>query len=300
MASVTLSMGFFAFHWKGGNLPSRLEYSERPKSSPQVPLNADTQSRLVFNRVPKCGSITFTRLFYQLGARNNFNVASPYEPGETPWLTQDQQIATINSVKDQPPPSVYIRHQYFIDFNEFGEESPIYMNVIRDPIARFSSFYHFIRFGNKEGDGADVPMDEKKKNRSIEDCIIENVHECKNPVWQIVPYLCGQAAYCRNRTEQAVSQAKKNVETKYFAVGILEELGMFLKFLEYGLPEYFAGSTEILSSKIANDTYTLNKQGLSDGTYEMFRNNPSIKLEYELFYFVRDNLHKKLEALGLK
>ena len=53
------------------------------------------------------------------------------------------------------------------------------------------------------GDGADVPMDDKKKNRSIEDCIIENVHECKNPVWQIVPYLCGQAPYCRNRTEQA-------------------------------------------------------------------------------------------------
>ena len=104
------------------------------------------------------------------------------------------------------------------------------------------------------GDGADVPMDDKKKNRSIEDCIIENVHECKNPVWQIVPYLCGQAAYCRNRTEQAVAQAKKNVETKYFAVGILEELGMFLKFLEYGLPEYFAGSTEILSSKIGKIT----------------------------------------------
>ena len=97
-------------------------------------------------------------------------------------------------------------------------------------------------------------MDDKKKNRSIEDCIIENVHECKNPVWQIVPYLCGQAAYCRNRTEQAVAQAKKNVETKYFAVGILEELGMFLKFLEYGLPEYFAGSTEILSSKIGKIT----------------------------------------------
>ena len=97
-------------------------------------------------------------------------------------------------------------------------------------------------------------MDDKKKNRSIEDCIIENVHECKNPVWQIVPYLCGQAPYCRNRTEQAVAQAKKNVETKYFAVGILEELGMFLKFLEYGLPEYFAGSTEILSSKIGKIT----------------------------------------------
>merc|ERR1712113_534555 len=108
--------------------------------SPKIAFNADTQSRIVFNRVPKCGSITFTRLFYELGGKNNFNVASPYEPGETPWLTDEQQKATINAVKDQTAPSVYIRHQYFIDFNSFSELSPIYMNVIRDPIARFSSF----------------------------------------------------------------------------------------------------------------------------------------------------------------
>ena len=44
-------------------------------------------------------------------------------------------------------------------------------------------------------------MDDKKKNRSLEDCIIQNVHECKNPVWQIVPYLCGQDPMCRERTE---------------------------------------------------------------------------------------------------
>ena len=80
------------------------------------------------------------------------------------------------------------------------------MNVIRDPIARFSSFYHFIRFGNKEGDGADVPMDEKKKLRTLEDCIKLNVPECKRPVWQIVPYLCGQNPMCRNRTAEAVSK----------------------------------------------------------------------------------------------
>lgn len=191
---------------------------------------------------------------------------------------------------------MYIRHQYFIDFNEHNEQSPLYINVIRDPIARFTSFYHFIRFGNKEGDGADVPMDEKKKNRSLEDCIIENVNECKNPVWQIVPYLCGQSPMCRERTEAAVELAKQNLLKKYFAVGILEDLGVFLEFLERALPDYFTGAREILGSKIgliftitiiewliifmllANDTYTLNKHGLSDGTYELFRNNPSIKV----------------------
>ena len=128
------------------------------------------------------------------------------------YFSEEDQKRTIAAVKSQPEPAVYIRHQYFIDFNEFGEKSPLYINVIRDPIARFTSFYHFIRFGNKEGDGADVPMDEKKKNRSLEDCIIQNVHECKNPVWQIVPYLCGQDPMCRERTEQAVEKAKQNLQ----------------------------------------------------------------------------------------
>ena len=117
-------------------------------------------------------------------------------------------------------------------------------------------------------------MDDKKKNRSLEDCIIQNVHECKNPVWQIVPYLCGQDPMCRERTEvmgilllkpranlsflkqrkslhkAAVEKAKENLQKKYFAVGILEDLGSFLEFLERGLPDYFAGAREILGTKI--------------------------------------------------
>ena len=68
---------------------------------------------------------------------------------------------------------------------------------------------------------------------------LRDIQNCTHGSWAV-----------RGSMQQAVAQAKKNVETKYFAVGILEELGMFLKFLEYGLPEYFAGSTEILSSKI--------------------------------------------------
>lgn len=99
-------------------------------------------------------------------------MASPYEPGEQPWLrrglkiielfytydllscifdisndlftntsfhklsieSEDQQKATIDAINEQETPSVYIRHQYFINFENFGEKSPLYMNVIRDPI----------------------------------------------------------------------------------------------------------------------------------------------------------------------
>lgn len=299
MGTTALVLGLLAVDWSGGSFLSRIENASQSMDLPRISFNSDTQERLVFNRVPKCGSITFTRLFYELGGRNNFHVASPYEPGETPWLTDQQQKNTIAAIKAQVMPSVYIRHQYFIDFKQFDEKSPLYMNVIRDPISRFSSFYHFIRFGNKEGDGADVPMDDQKKFRLLEDCIRENVMECQRPVWQLVPYLCGQSPFCRNRTSQAVQKAKENVEQKYFAVGILEELSDFLKFLEYGLPAFFEGSRDILQSKIANDTYTLDKKGLSEETYHIFMENPSIQLEYELYYFVRDLMHSKLTALNL-
>ena len=44
------------------------------QESPQVAFNADIQTRIVFNRVPKCGSITFTRLFYELGGKELLNL----------------------------------------------------------------------------------------------------------------------------------------------------------------------------------------------------------------------------------
>ena len=101
-------LAYFAVDWRGATLSSRIEEKQlKPVSfnvaishdqnsikkasavarhQPPISYNSDIQTRLVFNRVPKCGSITFTRLFYELGARNHFNVTSPYEPGETPWL----------------------------------------------------------------------------------------------------------------------------------------------------------------------------------------------------------------------
>ena len=95
----------------------------------------------------------------------------------------------------------------------------IFYLIFSHNFSRFSSFYHFIRFGNKEGDGADVPMDETRKNRSLEDCILQNVNECKNPVWQLVPYLCGQDPFCRNRTDQ-VSRilCYRRLERAWFAI----------------------------------------------------------------------------------
>ena len=68
---------------------------------------------LVYNRVPKCGSIWMTRLLYLLGAgdQNKYKVESPYEPGEKPWLTIPQEKTVVDHLTKAEKPTVYIRHQ---------------------------------------------------------------------------------------------------------------------------------------------------------------------------------------------
>lgn len=256
---------------------------------------------LVYNRVPKCGSIWMTRLMYLLGAgdRNSYNVESPYEPGEKPFLTQSEEQVVVNHLESVPHPSLYIRHQYFIDFHEHGKKRPLYINVIRDPVEKFRSFYYFIRNGNKEGDGGDVPMSEIKRLTSIDECVKMQDKECTQPKWQLVPYFCGQDPRCRQRNSWAVEKAKNNIENYYAAIGLVEDLESSLKIFERLLPRYFKGAIEIKhegEKKIQNDTYTLNKQSMSPETIEFFKTKTSISLEYDLYNYVA----ARFEQLKLK
>jgi len=245
---------------------------------------------LIYNRAPKCASIWLTRLLYLLGAgnMNEFTVQSPWEEGEKPFLTADGQRVVVKAIEATKKPLVYIRHQYFIDFEEFNFKRPLYLNMIRDPMKRFESFYYFIRFGNKEGDGADVAMSDARKYMTIDECVRAHDRECLEPKWQLVPYFCGHDPRCRQRSSWAVEKAKHNVE-KYFAfVGIVEDLEGSLEVLEELLPRYFKNARNIKhdETQIKNDTYTLNKAKTSDQTISFLKTQTSIALEYDLYNFV--------------
>ena len=73
---------------------------------------------MIYNRVPKCGSMSLTVLSYRLGSSNGFEVASPYEDGEKPSKTELESNEFINYLHKQQPGFMYIRHQYFIDFTQ--------------------------------------------------------------------------------------------------------------------------------------------------------------------------------------
>ena len=53
-----------------------------------------------------------------------------------------------------------------------NEEMPsVYINMIRDPIARFESFYYFSRFGNVKGGGGKAKLPEVQRLETVDQCV---------------------------------------------------------------------------------------------------------------------------------
>ena len=92
--------------------------------------------------------------------------------------------------------------------SEITESKIGYINMIRDPIARFESFYYFSRFGNVLGGGGKAKLTDEQRHETIDECILNKRRECVKPWWQVVPYLCGQHPKCMERGRWAVEQAK--------------------------------------------------------------------------------------------
>lgn len=260
---------------------------------------------MVYNRAPKCGSIYMTRLIWALssGMQNEFDVQSPYEPGEHPVLNPDERQKIVDEVHEYKTgkPLAYIRHQTFIDFDECGSKRPLYINMVRDPVKRFESLYYFIRNGNEEGDGADVEMDDEAKARTIDECVEQGVEECTKPDWAYVQYFCGSDELCGNPCQRAVEQAKENIEQYYAFVGIIEELDSSLEVFETIMPRFFQNARVVAhdGTSIQNDTYTLRKIPPSEESAKFLATQTSIKFEIDLYNWVVQKFWETRSQLNL-
>jgi hypothetical protein len=127
----------------------------------------DTKSKFVFyNRVPKCGSTTMVSMmdemmqakgevrgkhwtgftFVQSPDFDEAHFQPEYDTRKkivremTGHSAQLQKSTPVHSGK-----TLFERHIHFIDFNEFKEPNPVYINVLRDPADLRASGYYFYR-----------------------------------------------------------------------------------------------------------------------------------------------------------
>ncbi|CAH3115588.1 unnamed protein product [Pocillopora meandrina] len=272
----------------------------------------DMEERSNFNihpwEVGKCGSRTMIHLMATLTKKLGYKVigSTQNSNGE---VTLREQVELVDLIDRFQPPFIYHHHIRFVDFKRFGAVQPIYINLIRDPLARMVSSYYYTRFGDhREGErNWSFKGTEEQKNMTFDDCVKKEMDDCVKPqrVFYIIPYFCGNEFYCRKPTSQALEQAKKNVMENYLVVGVTEQLEDFLFVLEKLLPEFFTGVLDTyktpddnLNSRMTS-TRTANKRGPSPEVQEIMKKR--MELEYEFYDFVKERFNRlKAELMSGK
>ena len=145
-----------------------------------------------------------------------------------------------------------MQHHYWLDFKQFGYKQPTVINVVREPVAWFSSHYHFKLYGWNRLKGH-RPLG-KQEFIPLEDCVKEEADQCVKNTWRYIEFFAGAHLDKLNyqkwinmnwklvegQKAKAVQMIKKMVlNTDYFVVGVLEQFEDTLELFEYMLPDYY-------------------------------------------------------------
>lgn len=278
---------------------------------------------LFYNRVPKCGSTTMLSLIQRMkarhwGGKNEFNVENNIKPNQLHYIKEEaDQCEFTNELTERVNHGssnlIYIRHLHFVDFGKFGQASPLYINVIRDPVEHFISNYYFMRNGfeiNNRKNLTDEEIERRKqwdhhellttqeRRENLTECIRQQRGQCKSGYSDMIPYFCGNEDYCRQRKQKALQQAKENILKHFTVVGVLERFDETLKLFEELLPSYFRGvqeSYKLRKELIVEKSKTADKKEESDEVKNYLRGKMAV--EMELYEFVNKLMDENLKKI---
>ncbi|XP_028518842.1 uronyl 2-sulfotransferase isoform X3 [Exaiptasia diaphana] len=213
------------------------------------------------------------------------------------------KMKLVAHISEIQPPFVFHGHFHFVDFSKYGSTTPIYINLIRDPIDRFVSAYYFTRFGDGRNRTWGFKGTKSDKFRTLDECVLSNYSECtnSNKLLYTIPYFCGQTRGCRGSSYTSLRRAINNVVNNYLAVGVLEDVNSFIKVLERLLPAFFKEAymeaVKIGNSSQRMSTITKNKRSLSAKARSVLRRR--LHLEYRFYNFVKEKFGKLKKHLRI-
>lgn len=258
--------------------------------------------RLLYNRVPKCGSTTLVHLLRRLALKNGFSHVHSRTYNQR-LLRPEEQAKFVREMSAAPAPCSYDRHVYFLDFGLFGEPSPAYVNVIRDPVDRLVSSFYYRRAVAAAGVQGTSKPSRFWLSKSFDDCVRRGDEECTFAVGQkhrslMMPYFCGHDARCMTVGDPwALRTATENVRRHFAVVGVLEDMNATLTLLERRLPAFFRGALDLYHEFALHQNRNEHRKPVSAEIREQLRHN--LSGEYELYQLVRQRLYSQLRTLRL-
>ena len=208
----------------------------------------------------------------------------------------------------QSEPWIYCGHLHFIDLAKYNYSiKPTYINIVRDPIERLASFYYYRRdnryfiprpfkdvFNSLKNDSVLA-----RQKMSFDECVMKKDIECHDWrfIFQMIPFFCGQDSMCIHPSEEALAQAKRNVQRHFAVVGYVENFQAFLEIVEQLFPLYFSNAVNVY--KNMSDTtdgivhQTRHKNTISPETKQTLLNREDIQLEYKFYKFVTERFNRQ-------
>ncbi|XP_032520680.1 heparan sulfate 2-O-sulfotransferase pipe isoform X1 [Danaus plexippus] len=270
---------------------------------------------LFFNRVPKVGSQTFMELLRRLAIKNQFGFhRDSVQRVETIRLAPANQQVLASVVTSHAPPASYIKHVCYTNFTRFGYPSPIYVNVVRDPVERVISWYYYVRapwyYVERKQAFPDLPLpDPAWLKKDFETCVLSGDRECRYLEGEThegigdhrrqTLFFCGHEPQCTPfNSVEALQRAKRVVEQQYAVVGVLEDLNSTLLAFERYIPRFFTGALKMYWEEL-NTFNRINrnhfKLPVSEAVKQIVRAN--FTREIEFYEFCKQRLHLQLKAL---
>lgn len=287
------------------------------------------------NKLPKSGSTTMKYIISTLQKANNFHMDYQAPCINKATCAQDVEdglgatTKLAGHVKEQrdanPGKFILLKHQYWLNFTEHEMEQPTYINVVRDPVTRFSSMYYFNRYGFKSM-GSEARQGavrhswkgtEEDIARTLDMCMEEQGEECTEPLQVLVRYFCGTSQECNmkspkrgkfgslndwNKVAKAAELAKKKIITQYYSIGLMEKFDETLALFEKMLPGFFAGAPAAYRSQFVQtqreSSKTAHTDGFSNSTRTWLEEGP-LRYEMDLYNLISAIFYKRLSYFGI-
>lgn len=248
---------------------------------------------LLYNRIFKTGSTSISN--YINGVINNTDITLKvgstedwYKQGN-PWPYPDH----IEKYANKTERLVYTAH-FFFRKNLKIKRPFTYINILRKPVDRVVSHYFYMRNTKLRPKHRIKELKQSGLwSETLEDCVKNQHRGCEDNV--MTRFMCGIQKFCNTGSAKALNRAKRNLVKYYAAVGILEEVDVFLKMLNKRLPSFFVKSHKTL--RIAKKNTSKRESRVSLDVLKLIHDRNYADIE--LYKFAKNVFKKRKDLCGL-